>query len=961
VNKDYPVVVVNRYLSGYASLVHFGKVRAGLDRNEREARKERQEADRLAKSGQFEAALPHYTRALELNPHDLFALADRGWALANLGRHQEALENFTRFLEFKPNDAFILANRGNILSQLNRYEEALKDFDRSLELRPDEPTTLSNRGFNLIQLKRYEEALRDCNRSLELRPNQLTTLNNRGLALLNLGCYEEALKDFNLSLELRPDNPFILACRGLVLLRLNRYEEALRDYNLSLKFNPDAPSILASRGLVLLKLNRCEEALKDFNRALELNPDDSNSLANRGATLQNLKRYEEALKDFNLALKHGTDDPNILTDRGTTLLNLGRYEEALEDFNRSIELHPDDPETLNNRGWDLGRLGRNEEALKDFSRALELRPDAPNILANRGTTLLNLGRYDEALRDYNHSLELRPDDPDVLANQSITLLNLKRYEEAGKAFDRSLQTRHQKPESMADQNRVDKNILCDRLMNEGIEGRQVDDAFKRVDLLAELAVELERQDCLTCAISWYDVLEKKGIHGELAVHFDASRANAIAGNRYGTKWQWDQPTLAREVFYLRRAVSNPYFKRVSTVEQCKILNNIGNRMQVAGRVIEAIEYWRRALEVLPNFGMALCNQARILTSYAQALEDEGHRTLFLFVAHKEASAALSSTAIYTHPHDQHNREEARQLKEKIESIMDVKAMAALDPLTSPDISQSKEEHDYRNWCLTNRLYLNPLNDLGSYTVATTDLLSLASHVVRVDAPHTFESFFDQMKQEYVSARWMLYEGLTSKVPHFSDKEVLLNLTVPRPALSLAIEKVKAAYRISYSLFDKIGFSLNAYMNLGIPKTQVSFRGVWRPDDKKPIRNEFDQEGNWGFCALYWLAKDFFEKEADEVAEPEARGLRDIRNYLEHKYLRITTDEPETTPPDDLALMVSRNEFESKALHLLKLARSALIYLSIGVGFEEKRRGPSRAGSPIEELPPTPHLSDAEKI
>jgi hypothetical protein len=49
------------------------------------------------------------------------------------------------------------------------------------------------------------------------------------------------------------------------------------------------------------------------------------------------------------------------------------------------------------------------------------------------------------------------------------------------------------------------------------------------------------------------------------------------------------------------------------------------------------------------------------------------------------------------------------------------------------------------------------------------------------------------------------------------------------------------------------------------------------------------------------------------------------------------------PPDDLALMVSREQFEGKAVHLLKLARSALIYLAIGVGFEERRRQPGRAG------------------
>jgi hypothetical protein len=293
--------------------------------------------------------------------------------------------------------------------------------------------------------------------------------------------------------------------------------------------------------------------------------------------------------------------------------------------------------------------------------------------------------------------------------------------------------------------------------------------------------------------------------------------------------------------------------------------------------------------------------------------------------------------------------------------VDVEGITADDPLASQDNSATEEERAYHHWCLVNCLYLNPLNDLGPYTIAIGDSMGLPTHTVRVDAPHTFASFFNQMIQEYVSARWLLYEGLTVRKPHFSDRDVLLQATEPRPSLSVAIEKVKAAYRVAYSLFDKVGFFMNAYMELGISEKQVSFRTLWCPDEKKPIRSEFDLTSNWGFCALYWLAKDFVEKANDEAAEPQARGLSDIRNFIEHRYLRVTVAESPTVPPDDLALMISREQFERKAVHLLKLARSALIYLTIGVGFEERSREPERAGVPFEEIPAPPSLSDAEKI
>jgi LA2681-like HEPN len=515
------------------------------------------------------------------------------------------------------------------------------------------------------------------------------------------------------------------------------------------------------------------------------------------------------------------------------------------------------------------------------------------------------------------------------------------------------------------EDRPHRNAFCDHLMKEGIDGQQDEEAVSRTGQLTDLAVELGRKDSLACVLGWYQALEQRNLSGELAILLDFSRASAIAGGgRYGTKWQWEQPTLAREIFYLRRAVSHPEFAQSPKNLRCKCLNNLGNRLRVAGRDIEALEYWRRALEVEPNFGMSLCNRATTLAEYAEAFEHTEEKSFFWFVAHKEASAALAPAAIYTNLRsDDRIRRSVKALKGWIESVLDLKAIAAMgiDPLTRQDTDATEEQRDYRHWCLVNCLYLNPLNDLGPYTVATADSKGLAAHAVQVDAPHIFASFFDQMKQEYVSVRWLLYEGLTMKIPHFSDRDVLLGATEPRPSLSLAIEKVKIAYRISYSLFDKVAFFMNAYMKLGISEKKVSFRTLWRNGENQPIRIEFDLTGNWGFCALYWLAKDFFEKVNDEVAEPQARGLSDIRNHIEHKYLRVTAAESPTAPPDDLAFMVSREQFQRKAVHLLKLARSALIYLAIGVGFEERRRDSSRAGEPVEELSPPPYLLDAEKI
>jgi hypothetical protein len=417
------------------------------------------------------------------------------------------------------------------------------------------------------------------------------------------------------------------------------------------------------------------------------------------------------------------------------------------------------------------------------------------------------------------------------------------------------------------------------------------------------------------------------------------------------------------MYYLRRAISHPDFANASKVIRCQCLNNLGNRLRIAGRSVEALEYWRRTLELQPDFGMTLCNRTMVFVNYALVLEHPEDKASFLLKAHQEACVALAPTAQYTSERDEVTRKTTQNLRKWIESVLDLKGIAAsgVNPFGGEDSAASEEERAYRQWCLVNCLYLNPLNDLGPYGVAASDSMSLGTHLVPVDAPHMFESFFDQMKQEYVSARWLLFQGLNMRKPHFSDRDVLLGATEPRPSLSFAVEQVKVAYRVCYSLFDKIAFFVNAYMELGIPLKRVSFRTIWRDDENQPLRVQFNSSGNWGFCALYWLSKDFFEKANDEVAEPEARELSDIRNHLEHKYLRVTEAEPTIGPPGDLAFMVSREQFEGKAMHLLKLARSALAYLVIGVGLEERRREPDSAGPPIEELPATSPLPDAEKV
>jgi len=203
-------------------------------------------------------------------------------------------------------------------------------------------------------------------------------------------------------------------------------------------------------------------------------------------------------------------------------------------------------------------------------------------------------------------------------------------------------------------------------------------------------------------------------------------------------------------------------------------------------------------------------------------------------------------------------------------------------------------------------------------------------------------FFNQMKQEYASARFMLYEGLNSTRLHFSDRGVRLFDTLDYPAHSLATERVRAAYRIAYSLLDKVAFLVDHYWRLGKIADRINFKNVWMVEGKSRLLNRFMANPNWPLRGLYWLSKELFDDQLKQTTAPDARELHDIRNALEHKYLQVHEGwawDMMLTPPalDGLGLSIDSDLLEAKALRVMIIARAALIQLALAIGVEERNK------------------------
>jgi len=484
----------------------------------------------------------------------------------------------------------------------------------------------------------------------------------------------------------------------------------------------------------------------------------------------------------------------------------------------------------------------------------------------------------------------------------------------------------------------------------------LEEALARLGVLIDSSLDNKNPEYLRRAIAVCEELSRRDLSPNQAILLDYLSANAWSNLRVlsridqNTTWEWQQEEFEKEILYLRRALSSSAFGSLSRIRRCQILTNLANALNSVGRFVEATQYWDRALEINSTFGMARGNRGYGLTFYARCLYDDGHRILFLKHAHRSLKAALESKTLH-----QDARRAFEQVLREIEAVVPEKHLDTEDPCDTFSLGETNEEIAYRKWCLAQRLFLNPLNDLTTDSIAAHDVLTTPSIVMGIDEGPYYPGFYNQMKQEFVSARYFLYEGMAADSPHYSDQNVSLYDTLDYPAYSLAIERTKAAFRTVYSLLDKIAFFLNHYMDLKIPERQVSFRTFWYESQnrRKGLKPVFQRRANLPLRGLFWLSKDLYEDQPGfrEAMEPDARDLAEIRNHLEHKYLKVH-NEPWMEFPgpqnriaralsDTLAHSLRRADLETKTLRLMNMTRAAMIYLSLAIHVEEQRRAAQR--------------------
>ncbi|KAG0488600.1 hypothetical protein HPP92_007180 [Vanilla planifolia] len=241
-----------------------------------DAQKEKEAGNAAYKRKDFEKAILHYTRAMELDDEDISFLTNRAAVYLEMGKYEDCIADCDQAVE-----------RGRELR-----------FDFKMIAR-----ALTRKGSALVKMAKNSK---DYDAAIETFQKALTEHRNPD-TLKKLNDAERAKKELEQQEYYDPKIAEDEREKGNELFKEQKFPEAVKHYSEAIKRNPNDPKAYSNRAACYTKLGALPEGLKDAEKCIELDPSFSKGYTRKGAVQFFMKEYDKALETYQEGLKR---DPN---------------------------------------------------------------------------------------------------------------------------------------------------------------------------------------------------------------------------------------------------------------------------------------------------------------------------------------------------------------------------------------------------------------------------------------------------------------------------------------------------------------------------------------------------------------------------------------------------------------------------------------------------------------------------
>jgi len=225
----------------------------------------------LHKTGQFQKALFVIDDLIRTYDNDPFLFNIKGSCLCETGDLNASIISFERAIALKPDYAEALFNLGVAHQKLNQPEMAIESYEKALGIQHAYPRVHHNLGIIFYLKGQLNSAIKCFEWAVAYSPNYSEAYYSLGLACQKNRQFEEAKKHFEKAISVNPNYAQVYESLGILCEIINLPNEALGNFEKALKVNPHLTN--SYRNLSKLKKFKAKDPLISQMESLYSNSD----------------------------------------------------------------------------------------------------------------------------------------------------------------------------------------------------------------------------------------------------------------------------------------------------------------------------------------------------------------------------------------------------------------------------------------------------------------------------------------------------------------------------------------------------------------------------------------------------------------------------------------------------------------------------------------------------------------
>ncbi|KAK8963974.1 Heat shock protein STI [Platanthera guangdongensis] len=280
-----------------------------------EAQREKEAGNLAYKKKDFEKAISHYTKAVELDDEDISFLTNRAAVYLEMGKYEDCMADCDKAVErgrelhadFKM-IARALTRKGSALVKLAKcskdYEPAIETFQKAL--------TEHRNPETLKKLNEAERAKKEFEQQEYYDPKIADQEREKGNEFFKEQKYPEAVKHYSEAIKRNPHDPKVLSDSQKELARPTLDSTYFSNLVLGIWNYGSCGHTYSNRAACYTKLTALPEGLKDAEKCIELDPSFSKGYTRKGAIQFFMKEYDKALETYQQGLKFDPKNQELI-------------------------------------------------------------------------------------------------------------------------------------------------------------------------------------------------------------------------------------------------------------------------------------------------------------------------------------------------------------------------------------------------------------------------------------------------------------------------------------------------------------------------------------------------------------------------------------------------------------------------------------------------------------------------